>query len=83
MAQPFYCIAGYVRRVFIFGCFEEALLSKINSQILLFFENKFPQVIVTCFHVIEQHVFARAFFTSLSSVLLIAVEQYHYCINSL
>ena len=64
-------IAGYLQRVFIFGCFEEDLL----------FENKIPTSKITCFHVIEQHVFARVFFTSLSSVLLITVEQYHYCIN--
>ena len=56
--------------------------SKLNSQVLLFFENKFSQVKVTYFHVIEQRVFAHVFFTSLSSVLLTTVEQYHYCVNS-
>ena len=57
---------------FIFGCFKEAFL----------FKNKFPQVKIMCFHVIERCVSARLFFTSLSSVLLIIVEQYHYYINS-
>ena len=31
---------------------------KINTQVLLFFENKFPQVKITCFHMIKQRVFA-------------------------
>ena len=43
-----YRVAGYFRRVFIFGYFEEAFLCEINSWVQLFFKNIFPQLIIKC-----------------------------------